>query len=215
MLHLTLPGITRHFTRSEKKIHLTFDDGPHPEITPWVLAQLKKINAKATFFCVGENIEKYPALFRQILTEGHSAGNHTYSHLNGWKTKTQTYLNDIIRCDLIMKPFFPTCASEEPIAHCSLPTAHPLFRPPYGKLPPALYFYLIKRYRVILWDVMSRDFKPALNKEDCLKRVIAKTRNGSIIVFHENEKAKEKLFFLLPEFLGDIREKGLICEQIQ
>ncbi|MFH1004767.1 MAG: polysaccharide deacetylase family protein [Bacteroidota bacterium] len=180
----------------EKKLYFTFDDGPVPEVTPQVLSILRDYKAKATFFCVGENIEKHPDVFRQIVSEGHSIGNHTYNHLNGWKTKTKKYLENIKQCDLVI-------GNQLPVKQSALLTTYrlPLFRPPYGKMTFAQYSILNIKYSIVMWDVLSGDFDENTSKEKCLKNVLTKTRNGSIIVFHDSEKAKEKLFYVLPKIL--------------
>ena len=173
----------------EKKIFLTFDDGPIPEITPWVLSTLKQFNAKATFFCVGGNIEKHSEVFQQIISEGHSIGNHTYNHLNGWKTNTKEYLENISKWN----------------SNCNYETK--MFRPPYGKLSLSQYSILKSQYSVIMWDVLSGDFDQTISEEKCLQNVLSKTREGSIVVFHDSIKAKKNLFFALPKFLEYFSEK--------
>ena len=174
-----------------KEIFLTFDDGPIPEVTPWVLSELKKYNAKATFFCIGANIEKYPDVFRQIISEGHSVGNHTYNHLNGWKTKTKEYFDNVSKCESLIK------------AH-----EKKLFRPPYGKIKPSQYSILKTQYSVVMWDVLSGDFDQTISEEKCLKNVLTKTREGSIVVFHDSLKAKKNLQYALPKVLEHFSKEG-------
>jgi peptidoglycan-N-acetylglucosamine deacetylase len=172
---------------SEKEIFLTFDDGPNPEITPFVLKELNKYNAKATFFCVGENVDKYPDIYKLILEEGHATGNHTYNHLNGWYTSAIEYAKNVKNCSQIVK-------SE-------------LFRPPYGKLTPIQIKHLNKFYRIIMWDVLSCDFDVKFEKKKALSQLLKGSKKGSIVVFHDSEKAKEKLRFMLPQFLEYFAEK--------
>ena len=186
------------------EIFLTFDDGPIPEITPWVLSVLKTYNAKATFFCVGANIKKHPELFQQILAEGHSVGNHTYNHLNGWKTKTKDYIDNTEKCKKIITNVHP----QSSIIHC------PLFRPPYGKLKRSQYSRLITQYSLIMWDVLSGDFDQKLSEEKCLKNVISKTREGSIVVFHDSLKAKKNLFYVLPKFMDHFSKQGFRFDRL-
>jgi len=157
----------------EKKIFLTFDDGPVPEITPWVLSMLKEFNAKAAFFCVGANIEKYHEIYRQLISEGHAIGNHTYDHLNGWKTSTKEYLENVYRCDSTIKSQVPSLKSQEK------KNISPSIR--RMKLPQ--YSILNTQYSLIMWDVLSGDFDQTISEEKCLKNVLAKTREGSIVVF--------------------------------
>ena len=170
--------------RIEKKkptIYLTFDDGPIPELTPWVLDILKKHHVKATFFCVGENVKKNPDIYKRIIDEGHKTGNHTQNHLKGWKTKTQLYLNNI-----------ETCHS---LVHSNL------FRPPYGRLKLSQFKLISTSYNVIFWDVLSHDYSSKITPEKCLQNSIKYTRNGSIIVFHDNIKAEKNSKHTLPMYI--------------
>jgi peptidoglycan-N-acetylglucosamine deacetylase len=173
---------------SKKEIFLTFDDGPNPEITPFVLKELNKYNAKATFFCVGENVDKYPYIYKLILEEGHATGNHTYNHLNGWFTSTIEYAKNVKNCSQIVKS--------------------DLFRPPYGKLTPTQIKHLNKYYRIIMWDVLSCDFDVKVEKKKALSQLLKGSKNGSIVVFHDSEKAKEKLQFMLPRYLDNLAERN-------
>lgn len=178
---------------SDKTIYLTFDDGPHPVATPFVLDELKKYNAKATFFCIGKNVIEFPDLYKRIINEGHSIGNHTQHHLNGWKTETNKYLNDVKSASVHIKTS--------------------LFRPPYGRLRSAQAKRITnamnnKAAKVVMWDVLSGDYDEKLSKEKCLENVLDKTRNGSIIVFHDSAKAFPRLEFVLPLFLSDFTQKG-------
>ena len=187
----------------EKKIFLTFDDGPIPEITPWVLSALKQFNAKAVFFCVGANIEKYPETFKQIISEGHSVGNHTYNHLNGWKTETKNYFDTISKCDFEIKS-----KVNPPAGRAGSQKSKEMFRPPYGRMRRDQYSILNTQYSIVMWDVLSGDFDQTISKEKCLKNVLTKTREGSIVVFHDSIKAKKNLFYTLPRFLEYFSEKG-------
>ncbi|MBI4930841.1 MAG: polysaccharide deacetylase family protein [Bacteroidetes bacterium] len=188
-------------------IFLTFDDGPIPEVTPQVLAILKEHHAKATFFCIGANIEKHPEVFRQIISEGHSIGNHTYNHLNGWKTKTKEYLENIEKCNVQIGRYADVQMKTNPHISSSA-HSHILFRPPYGRMKLSQYSLLSTQYSVVMWDVLSGDFDEKTSKEKCLKNVLSNTREGSIIVFHDSVKAKEKLFYVLPKVLEHFGEKG-------
>lgn len=193
---------TWHFFSDKKEIYLTFDDGPTPEITTFVLSQLKKHKAKATFFCIGKNIKKHPEIFKEILSEGHSVGNHTQNHLNGWKHNTNKYLENII-------------AVEETLDLYNFQTLK-LFRPPYGKIKPSQAKELIKRgYKIIMWNVLSADFDTSISKEKCLNNVLKNTVNGSIIVFHDSIKASEKLRFVLPKILNEFSKKGFVFKAIK
>ena len=198
LIRKSFPQMIWNIPSEKKKVYLTFDDGPIPEITPWVLNELKKHKAKATFFCVGENIEKHPEIFRQIISEGHSIGNHTFHHLNGWKTKNEKYFANIKACHEII--------SKSAIYNPQ--SAMKLFRPPYGRIRPSQYSFLNQQYSIVMWDVLSGDFDKNISKEKCLRNVLSKTRNGSIIVFHDSEKAFSRLEFVLPRVLEYFSGKG-------
>jgi peptidoglycan/xylan/chitin deacetylase (PgdA/CDA1 family) len=167
--------------KNQPIIYLTFDDGPIPELTPWVLDILKEHSIKATFFCVGENISKHPALFSRIRQEGHQAGNHTYNHLKGWKTSEKEYFDNIDKCQEL--------------------TQTKLFRPPYGRIKKSQYAALSKKFDIVFWDVLSHDYDQLISPEKCLENSINYTRNGSIIVFHDNIKAQKNLKFALPHYI--------------
>ncbi len=172
----------------EKKIYLTFDDGPIPEVTSWVLNLLRQSTIKATFFCVGENVAKNPEIFNQIIEDGHSIGNHTFNHLNGWNTDTNKYIQNIKLCDELV--------------HSNL------FRPPYGKLKPTQSLLLNPKYKVIMWDVLSGDYDKETPPEKCLKNVNDNVRNGSVILFHDSLKAQLNMQYALPLFISYAKEKG-------
>lgn len=186
---------------TEKKVYLTFDDGPTPEITQWVLEQLKHYDAKATFFCIGNNIVKHPAVFQSVIDDGHAVGNHTFNHLNGWKTSTEIYIENMTMCNDTI---------------CSLVTEHcKLFRPPYGKIKPSQSKILRKMgYTIIMWDVISYDFDETISKDDCLENVLANIQPGSIVVFHDSAKAWKNLAYVLPKTLAFLKEKGFDCDVI-
>lgn len=182
------PGLIWKVPGEEHKIYLTFDDGPIPEVTPWVLDTLDTYGAKATFFCVGDNVRKYPEIFDQVLEAGHSVGNHTYNHLSGWRTENIQYFNNI--------------------RHCARMVQSRLFRPPYGKLRPSQANFLQRHYRIIMWDVLSGDFDKNIKPEDCLQNVIQHTGPGSIVVFHDSLKAKSNLAYTLPRVLEHFSNLG-------
>ncbi len=186
---------------NDKKVYLTFDDGPTPEITNWVLSELKKYNANATFFCIGDNIRKYPEIFEQLVSENHSIGNHTFNHLNGWKTKNSEYLNNFDLCEIEMY---------------KLKTENrKLFRPPYGKIKPSQSKLLRKLgYKIIMWDVISYDFDKTISKEQCLQNVLKNVKSGSIIAFHDSVKAFANLEYVLPKTLQFLLENGFTCKAI-
>lgn len=195
---------------TENKIYLTFDDGPIPEVTEWVLEELKKHNAKATFFCIGHNIEKHPKVFKKIINEGHSVGNHTFNHLNGWKTSTKDYLENIALCK-------SQISNASPIrSHSGLQSQIcNLFRPPYGKIKRAQAKKLRQLgYKIIMWDVLSADYDNSITPEKCLENVLRNVSSGSIIVFHDSLKAFPNLEYTLPKALKYWIEKGFVFEKL-
>jgi peptidoglycan/xylan/chitin deacetylase (PgdA/CDA1 family) len=183
---------------SSKTVYLTFDDGPTPEITEWVLSQLQQFNSKATFFCIGYNIAQNRGIFDKISASGHTIGNHTYNHMNGWHTDDETYLENVNACEKEI-----TGNNKN------------LFRPPYGKLSRKQAKALLEKdYKIIMWDVLSADFDQTITKEKCLDNVIKNIRPGSIIIFHDSVKASENLKYALPKTLQYLAANGYKCEAI-
>lgn len=219
------PSLLWNKSRSQKIVYLTFDDGPIPNVTDFVLNTLKSFNIKATFFCIGDNIVKHPAVFNRLIEEGHAIGNHTFNHLKGWKTDNETYLANFLKCQAL--------------------TQTTLFRPPYGRIKKSQIAKLVTTYElqvtsgskpttlnsqlnsakdianpnlqpttrnskleIVMWDVLSGDFDPTLSPEQCYQNVINHTENGSIIVFHDSLKAFERLQYALPKTIQYLSEKG-------
>ncbi len=182
------PELLWRVKTDEKIIYLSFDDGPHPEITGWVLDQLKIYKAKAIFFCVGENVKRYPEMYARILAEGHLTGNHTNNHLNGWESDSRTYLSNVITCSHSVKSVF--------------------FRPPYGRLKKSQSARIRLRYTVVMWDVLSGDFDRNTSSEKCLENTLKNSRNGSIVVFHDSLKAQTNLYYTLPRYLEAMQKSG-------
>ena len=182
-------------------IYLTFDDGPTPEITEWVLKLLKEENIKATFFCIGKNIQAHPEIFKQLVNEGHAVGNHTHDHYNGWKNSDETYLENTKSCDAIIK----TTIGRRP---------H-LFRPPYGRIKRGQAKKIKELgYKIIMWDVLSADFDNQITPEKCLYNVTSTVKSGSIIVFHDSLKAAKNLKYALPKAIVYLKQKGFTFETI-
>lgn len=170
-------------------LYLTFDDGPIPEVTPWVLDQLQQYKAQATFFCVGDNVRRYPELYAQVQALGHQVGNHTMHHCDGWQTAADVYLNDVAQA--------ATCIKS------------PLFRPPYGRLTPRQYRALQRAgYQIVLWEVLTGDFDEQLSPEACWEQFKDHLNNGSIVVFHDSYKAWERLSVVLPRLLEKYHQLG-------
>jgi len=183
------------FSSVPKEIYLTFDDGPTLEVTNFVLEELKKHQAKATFFCIGKNVKKHQNIYHKIQEEGHSVGNHTFNHLNGLLTKNTRYI--------------------ENIQQASAYIVSKLFRPPYGRLKSSQARLLQQEgYKIIMWDVLSGDFDRSISPEKCLENVLKNTTNGSIIVMHDSEKAKDKIYFALPRILDHFGQKGYLFKAI-
>ncbi len=183
--------------KNKNVIYLTFDDGPHATITNFVLDELKKYNAEATFFCIGNNVVKYPEVYQRILNEGHSVGNHTFNHLNGFKTKDKTYVDNVLEASKYIDSN--------------------LFRPPYGRLKTfqaQVLAHLNKPYKIIMWTVLSGDFDARISEQRCLENVLLKTTAGSIIVFHDSEKAADRMMYALPKVLKKFSGKGFTFKKI-
>jgi peptidoglycan/xylan/chitin deacetylase (PgdA/CDA1 family) len=180
---------------NKKAVYLTFDDGPVPEATPLVLDILAKHNVKATFFCVGENVKRNPEIYQRILNEGHGVGNHSYNHLNGWKTNDKEYFENVEECAKVLDS--------------------KLFRPPYGRMKYSQYKELKKKYKVVMWDLLSYDYDAKLSAETCLVMVRKNIRSGSIIVFHDSVKASLKIPVLLNGTLELIKQKGFEAATIK
>lgn len=185
------PDIIWHQSREEKNIYLTFDDGPVPEVTPWVLDLLERYDARGTFFMVGENIKKHNDAYQAVVDNGHTIGNHTLNHLNGWKTNNSTYFENINLVEKILNG-----------------QSKGLFRPPYGRIKLSQKKALEKEFRIVMWDVLSGDFSNKLSKEDCLEKSIRATRPGSIVVFHDSVRMFEKLKYVLPKYISHFQSLG-------
>lgn len=197
LIKLLFPKYVWDFRAPEKSVWLTFDDGPIPEVTPWVLGQLEKYNAQATFFCIGDNVRKHPDIFKEITQAGHTIGNHTFNHWNGWKTETSDYIDNV-----------KSCQSE--IENRGVKTN--IMRPPYGKIKRKQAWILRKLgYKIIMWDIVSADFDVSVAPEECLENVTKNVRPGSIIVFHDSQKARKNLEFALPKTLEFLSENGYKC----
>lgn len=179
----------------DRGVYLTFDDGPTPGITEWILGMLRRHNAKATFFVLGKNAERYPDLYAKILAEGHSVGNHTYSHQKGYLMSLERYMEDI---DL-----------------ASYTVQSNLFRPPYARVTPSQLRAIAKRYKIVMWSVISRDYNRKISRERCLQEVLPHIKAGAIILFHDSEKSFANMSYALPKTLERIDELGLKCKAIE
>ena len=214
---------------AEHSVYLTFDDGPIPESTPFILDTLKELGVKATFFVVGENVKRYPDLFRRIISEGHSIGNHTYNHIGSLKHYVRTYLSNIETADAVMQTAANVGGDREPVSSfkfqvsgsneqveglkeledSNVQCSKPLFRPPHGWMWLSAYHLLMKRgYTIVMWDLVTRDYSRNLNAFDIFRNVVYYTRNGSIITFHDSLKSIQKLKYALPASIRYLKEQG-------
>jgi len=194
-LPFLMPSYTWRVPTTEKILYLTFDDGPIPVVTPWVLETLRTYAAKATFFCVGDNVQKHPEVFQQVISEGHAVGNHTFNHLKGWKTDTNTYLENVAQCSRVFNS--------------------KLFRPPYGRLRPQQLKALKSEYQIVMWDILSGDFSQKISGDTCLQQVMQYARPGSIVVLHDSLKAERNLRYVLPRVLEGLGGEGFRFEALK
>jgi peptidoglycan/xylan/chitin deacetylase (PgdA/CDA1 family) len=183
---LIAPNLTWKVKTNDKVLYITFDDGPHPTITPLVLNILDEYNAKATFFCVGENVTKYPDIFNQIINKGHAVGNHTYNHVKGWQTSDTAYLENIKKAAEV------------------IPSN--LFRPPYGRIKPSQIKLLKDHYRIIMWSILTRDYDKRLNPHNTIKQLNKLIKSGDVIVYHDSEKAQQNMLIMLKGVLQNFHQ---------
>ena len=184
-----------------RELFLTFDDGPVPGPTEFVLETLKQFNVHATFFCIGDNVQKYPHLAQQIVDDKHQIGNHTFHHMNGWKANVEDYVSDTKECDQVIRSY-------------SMNAGKKLFRPPYGRITKKQIEQL-DDYAIIMWDVLSIDYNKNLSREACLRKTTKVTRAGSIIVFHDSLKAEKNLRYVLPRYIEKCLEDGYTFSPIK
>ncbi|RLJ65695.1 peptidoglycan/xylan/chitin deacetylase (PgdA/CDA1 family) [Lacinutrix venerupis] len=198
------PNYVWDFSSNKKILYLTFDDGPTPEITQWTLNTLKKYNAKATFFCIGNNVIKYPDIIKNILEEGHSIGNHTQDHVKGWKTSTKNYLENVLKAETIIKNELKEKQQLK------------LYRPPFGQLKNSQGKAIIQLgYKIIMWSVISFDWEHKITKAQCLENVISKaSKKNNIIVFHDSVKASRNMMYALPKVLEHFSKEGYVFKAI-
>lgn len=199
-LPMLYPSLTWRMPADTPTLYLTFDDGPVPGPTEFVLDTLKRAGLKATFFCIGDNIRKYPEIFKNIVDQGHAIGNHTYNHLNGWKTNTEEYKKNVFRCSDEIEGHLNRCGQNQ--------NGIALFRPPFGRIRRDQINTLLPAYKIIMWDVLSIDYNDRLSGERCLRNTNSAVRPGSIIVFHDSHKAEKNLKYVLPRFVECCLEKG-------
>jgi peptidoglycan-N-acetylglucosamine deacetylase len=188
LLRRIYPGALWRVPTNEKKIFLSFDDGPVPGVTTMALDYLQKAGVKASFFCVGENVKKHPEIFQRIMNEGHSVGNHTFHHADGWEHTTRQYLREVKECEEQFKS--------------------KLFRPPYGRMRRSQFKAISRQYKVVMWDVLTCDFDESMAREHVLENSLMLSRPGSIVVFHDSEKAKRNMTWVLPRYIEEMQAQG-------
>jgi len=204
------PNLVWELPNNDKVIYLTFDDGPTPEITEWTLNTLEQYKAKATFFCIGKNVDTHPEIFNKIVSKGHSIGNHTYNHLKGWKTKTKDYIENIKQTQVAFNKHYINTESQ-----IQNPNFINLFRPPYGQIKPKQIKQLTKKgYKIIMWNILSIDWDKSISQETCLENVINNADSGHIIVFHDSLKASKNMQYALPKVLDYFSKKGFEFKRI-
>lgn len=194
ILQFLFPKLLIRKPQSGFCIYLTFDDGPTPNVTEWVLKTLKTANIKATFFCLGKQIEAFPEIFEEIKHHGHSIGNHGYEHLNGWKTAKKTYLQNI---ELGYQK-----------------TNSRLFRPPYGRINPIWIPQVLENHKLVFWSALTEDYNPKIQPEKSIVKILNKLKNGDILVFHDSEKAFDNLKIMLPVLIEWGEKRGVHFKQM-
>lgn len=199
LMRALYPNFVWRKPTQEKVIYLTFDDGPIPEVTEFVLETLANFNAKATFFCIGNNIQKHPDIFQKVINDGHAIGNHTFNHLKGWATDDKIYFDNIAQC-------------KDEMVSSGVTTN--LFRPPYGRIKRSQSKMLLCDYQIVMWDVLSGDFSQNLSPKTVLVKTLKHTESGSIVLFHDSIKANENMSYALPRFLEHFSSKGFRFEQL-
>ena len=199
------PSLLWRMPTEKKELFITFDDGPINGPTEFVLEQLKKYNAKATFFCIGDNVRKHPQVFEKVVNAGHTIGNHTYNHLKGWNTSLEKYLENVKQCD--------DQILNTPTSNLQLPTSS-LMRPPYGRITSSQIKSLKEKYTIVMWDVLTHDYSKSISQQNCLNGSIKATRPGSIIVFHDSLKAERNMTYVLPKFLEHFSNEGYEFESL-
>lgn len=195
LIRKLFPNYLWNKTRKKPNVYFTFDDGPIPEVTPWVLDTLKAYDMHGTFFCVGDNVRKHSEIYNRLISEGHSVGNHSYSHKSGWSTEAEKYLDDVQLCNSFVQSN--------------------LYRPPYGRLKPQQAEALRDQYKIVMWDVLSGDFDQNITAEQCYQNVIQNLKPGSIIVFHDNVKSFKTLKSVLPRVLEYCLSQGLTSKALK
>jgi peptidoglycan-N-acetylglucosamine deacetylase len=215
LMRALYPNFLWRIPTEKKEIFITFDDGPVPEITEFVLEELEKFKAKATFFCIGGNIVKYPEIFQKIVNQQHTIGNHTLNHLRGWETEDGIYFDNFKKCDEII---VDRCSMGEvrnsATSHRTKKTEIRLFRPPFGRIKRSQAKEILKSHEIVMWDVLTGDYDQSLSKERVLSKSLQYTEQGSIVLFHDSIKASKNMVHALPKFLQHFSDQGFTFKSL-
>jgi peptidoglycan-N-acetylglucosamine deacetylase len=215
LMRALYPNVIWRIPSVKKEIFLTFDDGPIPEITEFVLEELEKYQAKATFFCIGGNIEKYPEIFQMVINQQHTIGNHTFNHVRGWDVEDDYYIDNFKKCEeIIVERFSIFDVKNSSIEHQKSNIEHRMFRPPFGRIKRSQAKEILKTHEIIMWDVLTGDYDQSLSKERVLSKVFQHTEQGSIVLFHDSIKASKNMMYALPRFLEHFSEQGYIFKSL-
>jgi peptidoglycan-N-acetylglucosamine deacetylase len=222
LMRALYPNFIWRIPSGKKEIFLTFDDGPIPEITEFVLEELNKYQAKATFFCIGGNIEKYPNVFQKVVNQQHTIGNHTFNHLRGWDTEEDIYIENFRKCeDIIVESCSMFDVRNSDIEHRTSNIEHRTsnienrkFRPPFGRIKRSQAKEILKSHEIVMWDVLTGDYDQSLSKERVLSKALQHTEQGSIVLFHDSLKASKNMMYALPKFLEHFSERGFIFKAL-
>jgi peptidoglycan-N-acetylglucosamine deacetylase len=215
LMRALYPDFIWRIPTEKKEIFLTFDDGPIPEITEFVLDELEKYKAKATFFCIGGNIEKHPNIFQMVVNQQHTIGNHTFNHVRGWDTEANIYLENFKKCEEII---VERCSMFDirnlAIEHQTYDIEQRLFRPPFGRIKKNQAKEILKTHEIVMWDVLTGDYDQSLSKERVLSKALQHTKQGSIVLFHDSIKASKNMIYALPRFLKHFSERGYVFKSL-
>jgi peptidoglycan/xylan/chitin deacetylase (PgdA/CDA1 family) len=215
LMQALYPNFIWRLPTAKKEIFLTFDDGPIQEVTEFVLEELEKYQAKATFFCIGGNIEKYPNIFQKVVNQQHTIGNHTFNHLKGWDTEDKIYIDNFKKCEEIIEDRFSMFdVRNSEFEHQTSNIEHRKFRPPFGRIKRSQAKEILKSHEIVMWDVLTGDYDQSLSKERVLSKALQHTEQGSIVLFHDSIKASKNMMYALPRVLEHFSERGFIFKAI-
>ena len=215
LMRALYPNFIWRIPTEKKEIFLTFDDGPIPEITEFVLEELEKYKAKATFFCIGGNIEKYPDIFQKVVNQQHTIGNHTFNHVRGWDSGDEYYLDNFRKCEeLIIERCLIFDACGVAIDNRKTTIENRKFRPPFGRIKRSQAKEILKTHEIVMWDVLTGDYDSSLSKDRVLSKALQHSGQGSIVLFHDSIKASKNMMYALPKFLEHFSEQGYIFKSL-